>query len=570
MVVVADLPLVESPIARLVLMVERDWTWRYPEAVVEQFVATVKAVGSEEQAIKLRLAQLLAWCKCRDVSEAGYPSWTAFAKEHAHWKGSRMRDYLRLVESPLDVIKRAASGDQIDLTIATRAARELGNDASIDAQVAWLLRATLEPVTVQRHACMERISGDQMLRIRKARELAQILIGWRAPMRAIDDFLFDCHVRKLTGEQILERARAVPPKPERLDKPVPEWKNDPSLRLLGPWIEPRDIHDAVAKLRVIEKLLHHRRAYLGIAYQLIREHRLWKRCGFNYKTLEDFCFLELEVEQRTFQRYAHEGEVHEWYPMLRKEISAGRLTVDRANFAVDHASIDRSLQRWLELVNRLGRAEMEHADEQQEAFNMRLRAEYTPALELARDAERTVAEVQAGLEATQIGGTTEAADVRAVGGATTRIAQHLLAVGARGKIQVALRDTNRRSRRRDPESIFVERGLLAAADYLLSVVELPKESGARKVVVHDRYTCQNPRCRRRTLRVHHHHLEERQHGGSDDPWNVITLCPACHLRLIHSNRMSVVRIDDWLLWTWTSGGTVLMHSPVDELTWGPP
>jgi len=70
-----------------------------------------------------------------------------------------------------------------------------------------------------------------------------------------------------------------------------------------------------------------------------------------------------------------------------------------------------------------------------------------------------------------------------------RIAAHVLAVWATGPIQVAVRDTDRRPRRPEPEFIFVERGLLAAADYLLATVELPKESGARKVVVHDRYTC---------------------------------------------------------------------------------
>jgi len=206
-------------------------------------------------------------------------------------------------------------------------------------------------------------------------------------------------------------------------------------------------------------------------------------------------------------------------------------------------------------VRRLGRAEMEHALEQQEAFVMRLRDEYAPAVRLARGVESTVKEVRAGGDTTEIGGTTPAA----------RVAQHLLAMGATGKIQVALRDTDRRPRRPEPESIFAERGLLAAADYLLSVVELPKESGPRKVVVHDRYTCQNPRCRRRTLRVHHHHLHERQHGGTDDPANTVTVCPACHLRLIHTHRMSVVRIDDWLVWTWPSGGIVLMHSPVKDL-----
>lgn len=119
----------------------------------------------------------------------------------------------------------------------------------------------------------------------------------------------------------------------------------------------------------------------------------------------------------------------------------------------------------------------------------------------------------------------------------------------------------------EPESIFAPQGLLAAADYVLSVVELPVAYGARRMIEHDLYTCQNPRCRRRTLRVHPHHLHERQHGGTDDPWNLVTLCPVCHLRGIHSAQMSVVRIDDWLVWTWPLDGVVIMDSRVSDLVY---
>ncbi len=64
-------------------------------------------------------------------------------------------------------------------------------------------------------------------------------------------------------------------------------------------------------------------------------------------------------------------------------------------------------------------------------------------------------------------------------------------------------------------------------------------------------------------------MDERQHGGTDDPANIVTVCPACHLRGIHRKHMSVVRIDDWLVWTWRSGGTVLMHSPVRDIAADP-
>ena len=109
--------------------------------------------------------------------------------------------------------------------------------------------------------------------------------------------------------------------------------------------------------------------------------------------------------------------------------------------------------------------------------------------------------------------------------------------------------------------IYAPRKLLAAAKYVLSVVVLPPNYGTRSTVDRDRSTCQNPRCRQITLRVHVHHIVERQHGGTDEPDNRLTLCTACHLRGIHSGHMSVVRIDDFLVWTWPTGGIVLMDSP---------
>ncbi len=106
--------------------------------------------------------------------------------------------------------------------------------------------------------------------------------------------------------------------------------------------------------------------------------------------------------------------------------------------------------------------------------------------------------------------------------------------------------------------------LLPAAKWFVETVELPKESGIRETVVHDCYCCQNPRCRIVTIRLHAHHIIPREIGGTDDPWNLIGLCPSCHLRGIHSARMRLIRIGDWLVWTWPDGGVAITHSPVEE------
>jgi hypothetical protein len=143
-------------------------------------------------------------------------------------------------------------------------------------------------------------------------------------------------------------------------------------------------------------------------------------------------------------------------------------------------------------------------------------------------------------------------------------------VGATGSIQIALRQgLHEKAAIREPAYIFAPPKLWAAAVYLLRTVVMPREYGARRMVDHDRYTCQNPRCRRRSLRVHPHHMNQRQHGGTDDPANLVTLCPACHLRGIHSGNMSVVRIEDFLVWWWPDGSVVIMISPVRDLVYEP-
>ena len=50
----------------------------------------------------------------------------------------------------------------------------------------------------------------------------------------------------------------------------------------------------------------------------------------------------------------------------------------------------------------------------------------------------------------------------------------------------------------------------------------------------DGFCCRNPECRRPTMRLHAHHEQQRSHGGSDDPTNLLGLCPVCHLRGVHS------------------------------------
>jgi 5-methylcytosine-specific restriction endonuclease McrA len=65
----------------------------------------------------------------------------------------------------------------------------------------------------------------------------------------------------------------------------------------------------------------------------------------------------------------------------------------------------------------------------------------------------------------------------------------------------------------------------------------------------DAYTCANPECARRTVRVHVHHTVFRRNGGTDAGDNLQLECPGCHLRLVHSGHLTIEAQDAWLLFT---------------------
>jgi hypothetical protein len=547
-----------------------------PGGTVQDLLSFVKAVAREQHAIKIRAARLLAWAKGQDAQAVGCSGWVAFVKEHAPWGVSRTRDYVRLALSRLEVIKEAVSRNVISPTIATRAPRDLGDEASAEAQLAWLHDVKMGWLPEGRGACTDAVSGDDARCVSDAREHGAMLLGGDASTPVIDQFLIDCHAQELTEEQILERGRATPPVPDRIGRPVPEWMNEPAEPLLGPWVDPSDLRDCVEKIGAVRRLLHRRRMVLGLAYHRITEEELWRSvpgCG----SLEQLCRVHLGIGQRTLQRHAREGRTILERPELQTEIEQGELTVDRAMLAARRAQGSRiALRGWIELLRRLGGAELQHALER-DVDPLRAHArvmEMARAVEavLARDAEAPACEA--------------APDASGIGATAERIARHLRERGATGRVQVAVRDDRNRRTRRGGGILFVRPGLVAAAKYLLRVLSLPAVHGVRRVVESDRYTCQSPRCRRRTLRVHVHHLHDReagakagrftgrivrrQHGGGDEPGNVIAQCPACHLRGIHSGNMSVVRIDDWLVWTWPvsrgggPGTAVIMDSPVQR------
>ncbi len=69
----------------------------------------------------------------------------------------------------------------------------------------------------------------------------------------------------------------------------------------------------------------------------------------------------------------------------------------------------------------------------------------------------------------------------------------------------------------------------------------------QRILARDRHFCQVPGCSRPA--VHAHHIKFLSHGGSDDPWNLVSLCAAHHLRGIHGGLLRVRgTAPDGLVW----------------------
>ena len=69
----------------------------------------------------------------------------------------------------------------------------------------------------------------------------------------------------------------------------------------------------------------------------------------------------------------------------------------------------------------------------------------------------------------------------------------------------------------------------------------------RRIRDRDRHVCQVPGCSRAA--VHAHHIIPKSKGGTDDEWNLVSLCANHHLHGIHGGRMRVTgRAPDGLVW----------------------
>ncbi len=504
----------------------------------QQVHATVdglRQLAREGAGLSLRLAMVLASIWRMDIAELGYTSRGVFLAERVGLGTTWARQLVRLVDSPLDLVKQAVTRGEVSLRDAVAA---VGN-VEPDGQLAWLAGLGREDADEGEAPVLLDLDGTAADAVREARRVARVLLGRRAPNLDVDAFILEAFRRRVPLEQLLDQARA---RPERPPEPGPAdfgWcaAGPPAERLLGPWVEPESLRDALEQLDLIKRLRDQREAVLARAWAVLDHLAVWAELGF-----EDRWLFALEVfgwPKRTAQRRKQVGWALEWYPELDEAVRRGLGLGAAALLATVIA--DKTSERWLAVAERVTSRELARAvgaardDVSSRATLLRYEA-------AANAADGWLA------EGAPVGGEVPAP------------------LAGEGPLKVSLAHPEP-PRQQASGRVRAGEEVVEAARWWVENVVLPPRRGFDAVKERDGYRCQNPECLRVSFRVEAHHVEHRAHGGDDSSDNGLSLCRTCHLRGLHTGGehhrpricTAKVHIGDALaiLWEYAEGRRVL-------------
>ncbi|MBW1880821.1 MAG: HNH endonuclease [Deltaproteobacteria bacterium] len=497
---------------------------------VRAFLAGMAALARQDAALSLRIAMNLAWLKRQDVSDLGYSSFAAFCREQVDWRGSWCRDLIRLMESPLDLVKAAASEELVPLRIAVRAPREV----QPKDQEQWLVDQVLgrqSPDSPPERRVLEEVEGKDAVVVSLARHLARICLG---------------------------------------------------ASLVGPWSEPESLEEAVGRVEALQAVRRGRTRVLARAWAIADHECLWMDLGF--ESSKAFAGQVLGWSSSTAQRYRRLGWALEWHPEIGSAVRAG-LDLERAEL-LGRVVEETDVRQWLEVAGHVGRLELRRAveDATNEGRSRPTLQRYAWAIAAAdawlagpaaSDGAGGVSSAGGVLgdgagDASSAGGLLGdgAGDASSAGGVLGDLAGGgaTAASSAGGPLLVAIPHPEP-GRVRTP--LRVPPGLVEAARWFVEQVKLPPQRGFGKVKERDGYRCTNPECGRLCLRNEAHHLVQRSEGGADEEQNGATVCRVCHLRGIHAGKVAVVRLvvggAEALLWRFPDGRQVMVFRAVPDV-----
>lgn len=252
-----------------------------------------------------------------------------------------------------------------------------------------------------------------------------------------------------------------------------------------------------ARLRELASMRRRWDDLVGRLSFLVREHGLW--CDLGFASFSHYCAERLGLGARTVEQRAWlEGRLRR-FPALRAALEAGRVSYEKARVVAGVAD-EASLGRWIG------------------------HAERSTCIALHRDV--------ADHEARQT------------------CARERVSVVLPRHVSLLLEEAFWAARRISGLDLGANECLYWIADHFLGTWEdAPGVQVApeRRVIERDRGRCQVPGCSREAGHVHH--VVYRSQGGGDEPWNLVSVCPAHHLHGIHRGWVRVSgRAPDELVW----------------------
>ncbi|RME25113.1 MAG: HNH endonuclease [Deltaproteobacteria bacterium] len=543
-----------SVLARLAIDTMEAWLPSDPR--IDRVRALAVALSRSAAALDLRLARVCCWIQRHDLRKLGYGSFTTFVRERMCWQPSWQRQLARLLRSDLDLIKKAVQLGLVTLTAAVQAPGRVRPDQ----QAAWIRSVVAgDPATRDQGAAadddIDVLVGDDAATVRRARRLARLLLGRPVPDRVADQQILDWFHSGDPPARILEGARAPRPAPDLAPASMPDSLGDQATPLVGPWEEPRDLDHALELADRLMAIRERRRAVLGRLLDQIKD--CWLFLDWGHDRFDDFVQVDLDMSVRTAGRLRREGRTLLWFPQVAAAVDR-ELSLARVEALGRLADTAAQARQWLAVADRVPLGELQRMAADPSDAHRKQRALHKLAAEAPDLVERALAQRQARLDslhatgaaATETGGSPTGlagwtADARRLG--PPRVGDGPDAPLDRSAIHVTLRVDDPSGpadgRRGADRAVIVPAGLLDAARWLLDHVQPPVERAADRVRQRSDHTCENPECRRRTIKVHVHHVTPRSLGGSDDPDNLCCLCPSCHLRLVHGGFMAIERVE---------------------------
>jgi hypothetical protein len=295
------------------------------------------------------------------------------------------------------------------------------------------------------------------------------------------------------SEELIERLQ------EELEKETDQWAFlDPVAPVIAPAMqEETDAARIDAELRRLIRERNHWDEEFGHLLMVFKSLVLWGDAGF--ASFGYYCVERLGMSVRTAeQRIALERRLRV-LPPLRQAMRDGRISYEQARLVAWQAT-DETVTEWIE------------------------RAEDTTCIALRREIEAK-----------------EEAQMRTSGWYEVRAPRHtvtLFAAVCRAAERVA-------GEKLTPGECF----LWAVLHFLEShqPESAQRRTIHRRVLERDGWRCQVPGCSRAA--THAHHIILRSQGGTDEEWNLISLCAVHHLRGIHGGYIRVSgRAPDGLVW----------------------